>query len=116
VAKFEQALGQFYWEIVAKTAPVNLSLMVRNVGFLLKNVPSAAKRSEEHFTRAIEIAEEIGAAATLGQASLGLGQLHKTRGKTAQAREWITKSTQAFEECGAEGLLQKAQQELKDLE
>lgn len=116
VAKFEQALGQFYLEMAAKTAPVNLSLMVRNVGFLLRNVPSAAKRSEAHFTKAIEIAEEIGAAAILGQACLGLGQLHKATGKTAQARERITKSTQVFEECGAEGLLKRARQELKDLE
>ena len=56
----EYILGEVYTQIATGPKP-SLSIMVKNIGFLIKNVPFAAKRAEEHLTRAIEISKEIGA-------------------------------------------------------
>jgi len=40
--------------------------MAKNIGGLVKNVPLASKKAEEHFYRAIEVAKEIGAKGTMG--------------------------------------------------
>ena len=114
-AAIEHALGQVYLQIVNKSAPVSLTTMAKNVGFILKNVPSAGRKAEEHFNKAIEVAKEIGAKGTLGQAYLDLGLLHKTKGKTDQAREYITKAIQILEECESEVLLKQANEAQESL-
>jgi tetratricopeptide (TPR) repeat protein len=111
-ATIEHALGQVYLQIVEKTAPVSLTTMAKNVGFILKNVPSAGKKAEDHFNKAIEVAKEIGAKGTLGQAYLDLGMLHKAKGRTDQAREYITKAVQVLEECQSEVFLKQAKEAL----
>jgi tetratricopeptide (TPR) repeat protein len=111
-ATIEHALGQVYLQIVDKSATVSLTTMAKNVGFILKNVPSAGKKAEDHFNKAIEVAKEIGAKGTLGQAYLDLGMLHKAKGRTAQAREYITKAVQVLEECQLEVFLKQAKEAL----
>jgi tetratricopeptide (TPR) repeat protein len=114
-ASWEHVLGHFYLEVVAKKAPISLSVMAKNVGFLLRNVPTAAKKAEEHLNKAIEVAQEIGAKTILGRACLDLGLLHKTRGRIDQARECISKAVQIFEECEVEMLVEQAKEALGTL-
>ena len=115
-ATIEHALGQVYLQIVNKSTPVSLTTMAKNVGFILKNVPSAGKKAEDHFNKAIEVAKEIGAKGTLGQAYLDLGLLHKAKGKTDQAREYITKAIQVLDQCETEVFLKQAKEALASLE
>jgi len=79
-------------------------------------VPSAGKKAEDHFNKAIEVAKEIGAKGTLGQAYLDLGLLHKAKGKTDQAREYITKAIQVLDQCETEVFLKQAKEALASLE
>jgi tetratricopeptide (TPR) repeat protein len=113
---FELRLGQVYLQIVNKSAPVSLSTMVKNIGFILRNVPSAATKAEEHFKKAIRVSKEIGAKMVLGEAYLDLGLLHKAKGRTEQVRECITESIQIFEQCEAEVRLKQAKEALASLE
>ena len=115
-ATIEHALGQVYLQIVDKTAPVSLPMMARNIGFIIRNVPSAGKKAEDHFNKAIEVAKEIGAKGTLGQAYLDLGLLHKAKGKNVQAQEYITKAIQILEQCETEVFLKQAKEALASLE
>jgi len=115
IATFEQALGQVYLQIVAKTAPISLPIMAKNVGFLLKNVPSAGKKAEDHFNKAIEVAKGIGANGILGQAYLDLGILHKTKGRIDQARKCISNAIALFEKCEARIFLEQAKEALASL-
>ena len=114
-ATIEQALGQVYLQIVDKSAPVSLTTMAKNVGFILKNVPSARKKGEEHFNRAIEIAKEIGAKGTLGESYLDLGRLYRAKGSSAQARDCFIAATEVFEECQSEMFLKQANEALASL-
>jgi len=114
-AILECALGQFYLQIVDKTAPVSLPMMAKNIGFIIRNVPSAGKKAEDHFNKAIEVAKEIGAKGILGQAYLDLGLLNKAKGKTDQARDHITKAIQVLEQCGSDVYLRQAKEALESL-
>jgi tetratricopeptide (TPR) repeat protein len=89
--------------------------MAKNVGFLIKNVPFASKRAEEHFNRAIEVAKEIGAKGTMGMAYHDFGLLHRTKGKTEQARECISEAIQIFKQTDAEKFLKQAREALASL-
>ena len=114
-ATIEHALGQVYLQIVDKSATVSLTTMAKNVGFILKNVPSAGKKAEEHFNRAIEAAKEIGAKFTLGQSYLDLGRLYKAKGRSAKARDCFIAAIEIFEECQSEVFLKQAKEALTSL-
>ncbi|MEE9610665.1 MAG: adenylate/guanylate cyclase domain-containing protein, partial [Desulfatiglandales bacterium] len=110
----EYVLGYVYSQIATGPTPT-LSTMARNVGFLVKNVPFAGKKAEEHFNKAIEVAREVGAKGILGSAYLGLGLLHKGRKRSDQARQCLREAIKIFEECEAEVYLAQAEEALASL-
>jgi tetratricopeptide (TPR) repeat protein len=112
----ECILGKVFLNIAERAEPMSITAMAKNIGFLVKNVPFASKKAEEHFNRAIEVAKEIGAKGTMGVAYLDLGLLHRTKGKTEQARECISKAIHIFEQTEAEGYLKQAKEALTSLE
>jgi tetratricopeptide (TPR) repeat protein len=115
-ARSEYVLGEVYSQIVEGPGPISLSTMAKNIGFLIKNVPFASKKAEDHFNRAIEVAKEIGAKGTMGMAYLDLGLLYRTKGKTEQAKKCISEAVQIFDQSEAEGFLKQAKEALASLE
>jgi tetratricopeptide (TPR) repeat protein len=109
---YEILLGMVYLQIVQGEGERSLSTMFKNIGFLVKNVPFAGKKAEDHFTKAIEVAKEIGAKNLQGLASLNLGLLHKAKKRTEQARKCITEAIQLCEQCEAEAYLKQAKEAL----
>ena len=112
----EYAMAKVYSQIAEGAGPITLSTVAKNIGFLIKNVPFASKRAEEHFNRAIQVAKEIGAKGTMGMAYLDLGLLHKTKKRTEQAMRCISEAIQLFGECQAEIYLKQASEALSSLE
>jgi tetratricopeptide (TPR) repeat protein len=90
----------------------DFSFLIKNMGFLIKTVPFAYKRAEEHLNIAIKTAGEIGAIGILGQTYFELGQLHMAKGKTEKARECITLAIDAFEKCETDVFLKQARDAL----
>jgi tetratricopeptide (TPR) repeat protein len=82
---------------------------------LIKSVPFAHKKAEEHFTIAIETAKEIGAKGVLARVYFDMGQLRQTKGKTDEARKYISDAIQIFEECEADVFLKQAREALAAL-
>ncbi|UCC60677.1 MAG: AAA family ATPase, partial [Dehalococcoidia bacterium] len=78
-------------------------------------VPFASQKAEEHVNATIELAREIGARKTMGEAYLDLGLLHSSKGENEQARECVSKSVQLFEQCGLENWLKQAREALEAL-
>ena len=68
----EYILGEVNLQIATGPKPT-LSVMAKNIGFLVKNVPFASKKAEEHFIKAIELLKEIGVKGYLGLSYLSLG-------------------------------------------
>jgi tetratricopeptide (TPR) repeat protein len=131
----EHILGQVYSQIATGPTPA-FSIMAKNIGFLVKNVPFASKKAEEHFNKAIEVIKEIGATSKkaeehfnkaievikeigakgfLGAVYLDMGLFYKAKKRTGQARECISKAIQVFEECEAEVYLAQAKNALESL-
>ena len=105
-------LGKVYFQIFEGSGPISLSVMVKNLVFLLRSVPSASKKAESHFNKAIEVANQIGANGTLGITYLDLGLLHRAKGRLDQAKDCISKAIQVFEQCDAEVYLKQAREAL----
>jgi tetratricopeptide (TPR) repeat protein len=88
---------------VVPTGPApKLSIMAKNVRFLMKNVPFASKKAEEHYQKAIELSEEIGANGYRGISYLGLGQFYQAKKKTDKARQCINRAIEILAECKSE--------------
>jgi tetratricopeptide (TPR) repeat protein len=110
----EHILGSVYSQIATGPTPA-FSVMAKNIGFLVKNVPLAGKKAEEHFKQAIEILKELGAKGFLGNAYLDLGLFYKARKKNQQAGECISEAINIFEECEATEYLKQAKKALESL-
>ncbi len=111
----EYLLGSIYSQIARGEGDLSASTMLKNLGFLLKNVPFAANTAERHYNKAIELAGEIGAKAVVGQAYLDLGRLHTAKRRKQKARECLSKAGELFQECHIETYLRQARQELESL-
>jgi tetratricopeptide (TPR) repeat protein len=114
-ARLECTLGKLYSQIAMGEGDIKPSVIARNVGFLIKNVPSAGKKAEAHFQSAIEIGKEIRGKGVVGQAYLDLGLLHKAKGRKDKARECISEALGIFKDCESEVLLKDARSALEDL-
>ncbi len=115
LAQSEAILGRIYLQLVEGAKSVNLSSMAKNIGFLLKNAPSAAKKAEMHFNRAIEIFNQIDAKNYVARTYIDLGALYKAKKRTDQARQCLSKAIDLFEQCEADFFLQQAKEELASL-
>jgi tetratricopeptide (TPR) repeat protein len=93
----------------------SLSIMAKNIGFLVKNVPFASKKAEKHFNKAIELFKEIGMKGYLGVAHLSLGLLYKASKRTDQARQCLLEAINLFQDCEAETYLKQANEALDSL-
>jgi len=109
-------LGKVYAQIAQGTGPKSVTLLAKNIGFLIKNVPFANKKAEHFFDKAIEVSKEIGAKSVLGQAYLDLGLLHSAKNRATRASECFSKAIQVFEQCEAEIYLKQAKEALASLE
>jgi class 3 adenylate cyclase/tetratricopeptide (TPR) repeat protein len=109
----ELVLGEIFLNIsLRKKIHLNLSLLVREFCFLLKNVPFAGRRAEQHYKAAIESAKAIGANGIQGQAYLGLGRLHAAKKKRDRSVECLSIAIQIFEECEAKAYLEETKKAL----
>jgi tetratricopeptide (TPR) repeat protein len=112
-ATSEDILGKVYLKIV-EGAPVSLA-MIKNFGFLLKHVPFASRKAEQHFNKSILVAKEIGAKSTLGIAYLDLALIHRKKDRNSRARGCVLKAIEVLEQCDAEVFLKQAREILTSL-
>jgi class 3 adenylate cyclase/tetratricopeptide (TPR) repeat protein len=111
----EYVLGKIYSEIANPSGSMQISTMLKNLGFLVKNVPLASKKAEYHFNKAIETARKIGANGYLGLTYFDLGVLHNVKKRKDEANECISEAVKLFEQCGADVYLKKAKEVLASL-
>jgi tetratricopeptide (TPR) repeat protein len=116
LARTDLIFGKLYLQMVEGGTSMKLSTMAKNVGFLVKNVPFAGKKAEDHLNRAIEVAKKAGARGTLGEAYLELGNLHRAKKRNEKAKECITEAVKIFEQCEAHAFVKQAKKGLAALE
>jgi tetratricopeptide (TPR) repeat protein len=114
IALSEYVLGNLYYQIAYGEKP-GMSTVLKNLGFLAKNVPFASKKAENYFNRAIESAKQFGAKGILGQVYFDLGLLHKAKKRNNSAGKCISEAINIFEQIGAEVRLKQAKDALSSL-
>ena len=111
----EYVIGTIYLQIHENAEPIGLQTIFKNFAFIIKNVPFAARKAEDHFKKAIETAKEIGADGIIGQSYLSLGLLHRSKKRNDMARDQFRKAIEIFEEIEAEGFLKQSKEALGSL-
>jgi tetratricopeptide (TPR) repeat protein len=115
-ATHNHSLGKVYLQIAqGGGGKKDLSFYAKNIGFLIRTVPFAYQKAEEHLAKAIQTSREIGAKSLLGQASLDMGRLHQAKGRTGEARKYMSEAVRFFEECEADVFLKQARDALAAL-
>ena len=114
-AMSEGILGKLYSQIAIGEGDIKPFDILKNIGFLIKTVPFAKKKAETHFTKAIELAMEIGANGLAGQSYLDWGILYRAKKQTIQAKECISEAIRIFENCESEVYLKQAREVLDSL-
>jgi tetratricopeptide (TPR) repeat protein len=115
-AQYNHSLGKVYLQIAqGGGGKKDLSFFAKNIGFLIKTVPFAHKKAEEHLNKAIQTAKEIGAKGVLAQAYFDMGRLRQMKGRIDDAKKYITDAIQLFEECEADVYLKQAREALAAL-
>jgi len=112
---FEYIVGTMYFQIIEGATPVSIQTILKNIGFLIKSVPVAAKKAEYHFNNALEIAKEIGADGIMGSSYHKLGLLHRLKKRNDKAKDCFQRAIEIFEEIEAEGFLKQSKDALSSL-
>jgi len=115
VAMSEHILGKIYLHLAQNQNLTDLSIIAKNIFFLLRNLPVATKKAEKHINKAIKIAEEIGAIGILGEMYLDLGILHKAQKRDEKARECLERAIHLLKQTEADVHLKKANEAFDSL-
>ena len=110
----EMLKGNVYLKI-ATGEPPPPALLLKNLGFLLRHLPFAARRAETLLGGAAEYFAEVEAHGFRAQALLGLGLLHKAKKRRGKANECLAEAEGLFERMGAEVFLRQTRETLAEL-
>ncbi len=94
------SLGKFYAQIASGTESVSLKMMLKNVGFIIKHVPSAMKKAEKYLLQAIEHTGNLNATGLKAQSLFELGLLYKRKGKKEKANKYLKEAIEIFHKFG----------------
>ncbi len=97
----EHTLGKFYLQITEAREPMKLSVIIKNIGFIVKQVPFAKKKAEKHILESIRLADKLGFKNILGQAYINLGILHKSRNRQTEAKQSFMKAIDLLDRIDA---------------
>jgi len=95
-ATMELCQGKVYARMVTGAAPVNPSLLIKNIGFILINLPFAGRRAEEHFNKAAQILRRTDSASALGNVYLEPGCFYQKKGKKSISQRKSKQSNTAI--------------------
>ncbi len=82
----EWILGEIYLRMVLGEERPPLPIILRNLGFLLRTLPVAARKARRHIEAAVEHARRLDMPSRLAMSLYSLGLLHKAKRRPAEAR------------------------------
>jgi hypothetical protein len=106
---FQYLLGKVYFQIVLRRGGLPPSLIVKNLPFLIRHRPFAARQAEKNFKETVMMAESMGAMGNAGQIYFDLAHLYAAQRKIPLARESAERCIAIFQSCDANVYLEKAE-------
>lgn len=107
--------ARFYLSLILRRGSWGFSTIIKNAGFLIRTIPMASRLAERYLRDAIEIGTQIGTRLRLAQAYLDLGLLYGHKKRFNHAREYVARSIDLLDPCGADMLLVEARTALDGL-
>lgn len=78
----EFALAEIYFQMATRSRPLGIWPIVKNLGFILREVPFARRKAETYLRKIIQVGREIGASGFMqSHAARNLELLHRLNGK-----------------------------------
>ena len=111
----EYILGNVYLQMALGEGDIDFGTIFKNIGFLMKKLPFAKTKAEDHLKKTILLADEIGAKNFKGQALFDLGRLYRHKKRKEEAREFLMQAIEVFEVCGIETYKRQAEKVLSSL-
>jgi class 3 adenylate cyclase/tetratricopeptide (TPR) repeat protein len=108
-------LGNIYSQIAVGDNALGLTSIIKNIGFVARNVPNALKKAEQFLVKTIENGKNVGSNFLVSHASYDLGLAYKAKRKWKEAREYLSLSKETFKLMGADVNLKKVQDQLRTL-
>lgn len=101
----EMILGEVYLEIAIGEERPPLSVLLRNLGFIVTTLPLARSRAARHLKAALARAREMDATSLIARLQYDLGRLAKLRRKPEQARAAFAEARALAESVEADGII-----------
>jgi len=111
----EYILGTIFLRMLTDRKSITPQKFFKNIGFIIRNVPTAAKKSEQHLKKALDLSKGLGARGWTPQILFELATLHRVKGRTQKARECYEEAIQLFELNNADVWLARTRKELASL-
>lgn len=112
----EIGLAEIYFQIATRTRHLTLWSAIKNLGFILKEVPLAKRKAKAYLNKIIQVGREVEARGYVqGHALLNLGLLHQQSGSHKQAKECLVEAQRILSQCNSETGSQQVRQALTAL-
>jgi len=95
-------LGSIYSQIVVGENAIGITGILKNVGFIVQNVPGAMKKAENYLLKSIEEGKRIGSDFLVSQACFDLGLAYKSKNKNDKALKYLMDAKDGYERMGAD--------------
>ncbi len=112
---FTSILGSLYMGIAAGKVKFPAHILLKNLPFIIMNMPFAWGRSVRFFEKSLEIAKECGIYSHHGRSAMNLGILYKMRKKFNKARSYFNEAVIELEKTDLSEELESARQALSGL-
>ncbi len=109
------SLASLYLNLTMRSSLPPISMFIKNLGFIIKEMPGAAKKAEYHCNKTVELAEKYGYRKNEADAYFNLAQLYQVKKKKEKARKYLGKAIDIFTQCQASGDLKQAQELMEKL-
>ena len=109
----EATLAEIYLRIAMRAQTLDFRSIIRNLNFIVKDLPFSKVRAEAYLNKIIQVGQEVESQGFLhGQALLNMGLLLRLKGKKTSAMEYFNEALQIFQRCRSEKYLKRCQEAL----
>ncbi len=107
------AYAKLYYEIILGDTKPTLSVVMNNLGFVLRKIPFAFKKAVSLYEECVSLSKELDAYGVEAMAHLDLARLYRHKKNSVKANEHIQQAIPLFERSGAYVFLKQARELLE---
>ena len=106
-------MAEIYLKMAMRTQALDFRIFIKNLIFIITELPFARRRAEAHLNKIIQVGQEIKSQGFLhGQALFNMGLLLRLKGNKASAMAYFNEALQIFQRCSSVTYLKRCQEAL----